>query len=307
MTSNQVVIEARDLVKTYDGRNVVDQINLQVREGECFGLLGPNGAGKTSTMRMMYCSSPVTAGELFVTGLNVKTHQRNIKSRIGVVPQEDGLDPDFTVYDNLYLFASYHNLDQALAKEKISQLLHFMRLEDYIDYEVEKLSGGLKRRLAIARSLLNDPLVMFLDEPTTGLDPQARFWIWEALTQMKKEGKSLVLSTHYMEEAEEICDRIAIMHEGRILMEGTPQELIHSTVGKDVVEFAIPQPDVQYFTRRFKDEYGYQVLNNRIRLFIREGQDPRKAMELVDSQNIVIRKATLGDVFLKTAGIELKE
>lgn len=301
------VIEARNVVKSYGDRVVVDQINMQIREGECFGILGPNGAGKTSFMRMLYCASPVSSGELFVLGLNVKTHQSRIKSRIGVVSQEDGLDPDFTVYDNLYLYSVYHNIAPAVAREKIAVLLHLMRLDEFANYEVEKLSGGMKRRLAIARALINDPQVLFLDEPTTGLDPQARYWIWEALSRMKREGKTLILTTHYMEEAEQMCDRIAIMHEGKLLAEGEPQQLVSQMVGREVVEFAITPTEIAYFTRRFRDEYKFQVLSDRIRLFVGEGQDSRRALELIDSPNIQIRKAGLGDVFLKISGTELRE
>lgn len=307
MAEARVVIEARNLVKKYGDRAVVDHVHLAIREGECFGILGPNGAGKSSAMRMMYCSSPLSAGDLFVLGMNVKMHQRKIKSHIGVVPQDDGLDPDFSTQDNLVLFAKYHNVPADIAKDRIAQLMHFMRLEDHADMPVDKLSGGLKRRLAIARALINDPKILFLDEPTTGLDPQMRLFIWDALGQMKAQGKSLVLTTHYMEEAEQMCDRVAIMDHGKILVEGSPKDLIQQMVGTEVLEFAVAPSDVQYFVGRFSGKYDYQILNSRLRLFIRENQDSREALNQVQSETLSMRKASLGDVFLKLSGHELRD
>lgn len=301
-----VVIEARNLVKEYDRKAVVDGLNIQINEGECFGILGPNGAGKTSTMRMMYCSSPVTSGELFVLGLNVKTNARKIKARIGVVPQEDGLDPDFSVLDNLLIFSRYFNIPQRRARTQARELLRFMHLEEYDGRQVETLSGGMKRRLTIARALLSDPQILFLDEPTTGLDPQARFWIWEAMADLKRQGKSLVLTTHYMEEAERICDRIVLIDKGKVLCEGSPAELIHQHIGNEVVEFRLKLDEMEYYLRRIKEKFEYQIMNNRVRIFVKSGQDSRRAIDSIDSDNILVRKASLDDVFLRLAGYELR-
>ena len=300
-----VVIEARNLVKTYEGKSVVDGLDLQVNEGECFGIIGPSGAGKSSTMKMMYCSSPVTSGELFVMGLNVKTNSRKIKSKIGVVPQEDGLDPDFSVLDNLLVYSRYFNIPLRRARTQAREFLRFMHLEEYDGRQVETLSGGMKRRLTIARALLSDPKVLFLDEPTTGLDSQTRFWIWEALAELKSKGKSLVITSDYMEEAERICDRIVLMDKGKILCEGAPAALISEYIGNEVVEFRLKLDELEYYIRKVKEKFDYQVMNNKVRLFVKDGQDGRSAIDQIESDNILVRKASLDDVFLRLAGYEL--
>ena len=303
----KTLIEARNLVKKYDNKVVVDGIHFEVKEGECFGILGPNGAGKTSTMKMAYGSTRVDEGELFVLGLNIKDHSKKIKKEIGVVSQEDGLDPDFTVLENLQVYSKYFGLPSQMASRKAKELLRSMLLEDYMNMSCDSLSGGLKRRLVIARALINDPKVIFLDEPTTGLDPQARVWIWEALSKLKKKGLSLVLTTHYMEEAEYLCDRIVIMDEGRFIAEGAPKQLILEEVGVEVVEFvAESADDMAYYIKKIEDQYSHQVLNNKVKLFISPDQSGRKAMDLVSSHNMQIRKATLDDVFLKLTGYEMR-
>ncbi len=306
--SSDIVIEAKGLVKKYDEKKVVDNIHFLIKKGECFGVLGPNGAGKTSTMKMMYCSAEITQGELFVAGYNVKNNSREIKARIGVVPQEDGLDPDFTVLDNLLVYSGYHGLKKHVAKEKSLELLRFVRLEEYADRHVETLSGGMKRRLVIARSLLNKPEVLFLDEPTTGLDPQARVWIWDFLSSLKKEGVTLVLTTHYMEEAEYLCDSLAIMDHGKILTTGTPKDLITNNIGNEVVEFEVKASDISYYTNRVHTAgYDYQAIKNRICVFVKEGQEGRQVMDLISSPSVTVRKPGLNDVFLKLAGYELRD
>lgn len=305
MKKQQTMVEARSLVKNFGEKNVVDGIHFEIRRGECFGILGPNGAGKTSTLKMMYGLSKVTSGELFVLGLNVQTNIEQVKSKIGVVPQEDGLDTDFTVIDNLVMFGHYFGVPKAKALTRGRELLRFMHLEDFEERAVETLSGGMKRRLAIARALVSNPEILFLDEPTTGLDPQARFWIWEALADMKKDGQTLVLTTHYMEEAESICDRLIILNEGRILCEGKPQELIQAHIGQDVVEFRVENHEITYNTQRIGTSFEYQILNNRFRLFVPVGKDSRDAMKLATGTDIVVRRASLNDVFLKLAGYEL--
>ncbi|MBK9293557.1 MAG: ATP-binding cassette domain-containing protein [Oligoflexia bacterium] len=305
--TEQIVAEGKGLVKKYGDKAVVNAINFQIKKGECYGLLGPNGAGKTSTMKMMYCLSPVTAGNLHVLGLDVTKSAYQIKKRIGVVPQEDGLDPDFTVLENLLIYASYFNLPKAEAEKRAKELLRFMKIDEKSSSSVEQLSGGMKRRLAIARGMINNPEMLFLDEPTTGLDPQARHLIWDNLRELKKRGLSMVLTTHYMEEAEQICDRLAIMDHGKFLCEGRPTDLIVQYIGHEVVDFICQDADKKYVIEKIKDKYDYQVIRNRFHLFIKKGQDGRQALTVVPSDDVTVRKATLEDVFLKVAGHELRD
>ena len=305
--SQKIAVELKDLKKKYDETYVVNGINLEIPKGECFGLLGPNGAGKSSTMKMMYCSALVTSGELYILGMNVKKNFREIKSRIGVVPQEDGLDPDFSVIENLIVYAGYHEIDKQTAIEKAQSLLRTMKLEDYADRSVETLSGGMKRRLAISRGLINSPELLFLDEPTTGLDPQARAWIWDFIKQMKQENSTVVLTTHYMEEAEKLCDRVAIMDEGKILSIGKPSDLILEHIGIEVVEFETNPVDLNYYLGRLREGgYSYQVVHDSVMVMINPLQEGRKAIELIASDRIFIRRPTLNDVFLKLAGHHLR-
>ncbi len=306
--STNVAIEIKDLTKVYDDKVAVDGINLEIYKGECFGLLGPNGAGKSTTMKMMYCSALVTSGELYVLGLNAKKNYREIKSRIGVVPQEDGLDVDFTVLENLQVYATYHNIPKAEADLRSQALLRLMKLEEYQDRSVETLSGGMKRRLAIARGLINSPEVVFLDEPTTGLDPQARIWIWDFFKHLKSEKNTIVLTTHYMEEAEQMCDRVAIIDNGKILTIGKPSDLIRELIGKEVVEFDTNPVDLNYYLGRLRAEgYSYQVIKDTVSVLIKENQEGRKVVDLIASDKIYIRKPTLNDVFLKLAGHQLRD
>lgn len=305
--SKQIVIEAKDLVKTYGEKAVVDRLNIEIERGECFGLLGPNGAGKSSSMKMMYCTSLVSSGELYVLGLNVKKNYREIKARIGVVPQEDGLDPDFTVIENLLVFASYFEIEKKEAEVRAQTLLRLMKLEEYQDRPVETLSGGMKRRLAIARGLINNPELLFLDEPTTGLDPQVRIWVWDLFRQLKTEKTTIVLTTHYMEEAEAMCDRVAILDRGAVLALGKPRDLIAEHIGKEIVEFETNPVDLGYFLNRLREGgYTYQVIKNRVAVLIQEHQEGRKVLDLVPTDNITLRRPTLNDVFLKLSGHELR-
>lgn len=306
--SLQIAIEMKELTKRYDEKIAVDGVSLEIQKGECFGLLGPNGAGKSTTMKMMYCSALVTSGELYILGLNVKKNFREIKNRIGVVPQEDGLDPDFSVLENLLVYASYYNIPGAEAESRAHALMRLMKLEEYQDRSIETLSGGMRRRLAIARGMINNPELLFLDEPTTGLDPQARVWLWDFFRQMKLEKSTLVLTTHYMEEAETICDRVAIMDEGKILTVGTPRDLIAEQIGKEVVEFETNPVDLNYYLGRLREAgYAYQVIKNTVQVLIKEHQEGRHAISLFASPKISLRKPTLNDVFLKLAGHELRD
>lgn len=222
----EFVIEASHLIKEYGSLIAVNGISFQVRRGECFGFLGPNGAGKTTTMRMIYGFSPMTSGELTVLGHSVQNNLRQIKKKIGVAPQEMSLDPDLTVIQNLLIFAKYFDLPKGEAIERAFRLLHFFHLEEKKGDKIDQISGGMKRRLLIARALINQPEILILDEPTTGLDPQTRHVMWDRVSSLREEGVTTVLTTHYMEEAEALCDRIVIIDFGKIVEEGRPGELV---------------------------------------------------------------------------------
>jgi lipooligosaccharide transport system ATP-binding protein len=230
------IIRARGLTKRFGDLVAVDGIDFSVAEGECFGLLGPNGAGKTSTIRMITCVSPLTAGELSVDGMSVTEKPREIKAVLGVVPQEENLDPDLTVWQNLVVYSRYFDIPKAEAHKRAQEVLDLFQLAERRTEIVDNLSGGMKRRLIIARALINQPRILVLDEPTTGLDPQARHLVWQKLRLLKAQGITMLLTTHYMEEAAHLCDRLVVTHLGRILAEGTPAELIDRHVGRQVLE-----------------------------------------------------------------------
>ncbi|WP_047866495.1 ABC transporter ATP-binding protein [Rubrobacter aplysinae] len=230
-------MEARGLKKSYEGFEAVRGVDFEVYEGECFGFLGPNGAGKTSTMKMIYNAAVPSGGELDVVGLDVGREARRVKQRIGVVPQENNPDEDLTVRENLVVYGRYFGLGRKEISNRADEMLEFVQLSEKSGDRVEQLSGGMKRRLLIARSLMNDPDLVVLDEPTTGLDPQARHLVWEKLRELKRRGKTLILTTHYMDEAAQLCDRLVIMEGGRIISSGSPQTLIKENVSPEVVEF----------------------------------------------------------------------
>src|SRR4030095_15174074 len=233
-------IHARGLTKRFEKFTAVDGIDFDVWPGETFGFLGPNGAGKTSTMRMIGCTSPATAGELRIMGMNPGTHAGQIKARLGVVPQQDNLDIELTLRENLLMYARYFDVPRSTAVKRTEELLQFVQLSERAGSQVETLSGGLKRRLTIARALVNEPDIVLLDEPTTGLDPQARHVIWERLYQLKRRGATLLLTTHYMDEAEQLCDRLVVMDKGKIVAEGSPRELIERYSTREVLELRFP-------------------------------------------------------------------
>ncbi|MZP31199.1 ATP-binding cassette domain-containing protein [Heliobacterium undosum] len=236
----KAIIEAKNLVKRYGDFTAVNGVSFCIREGECFGFLGPNGAGKSTTMRMLYGLSRVDAGELILMGEKVTLTPPSLKAHLGIVPQEDNLDPDLTVRENLLVHASFYGISATQAAARTEELLNFMALEEKADADVESLSGGLKRRLVIARALVNDPKIVVLDEPTTGLDPAARHLVWQKLRQLKERGITLLLTTHYMEEASQLCDRLVIISEGRILAEGAPDWLVQTFIPPEVIQVNIP-------------------------------------------------------------------
>jgi lipooligosaccharide transport system ATP-binding protein len=305
---NDVIIEARGLFKEYNSHRAVNGIDFSVLKGECYGFLGPNGAGKTTTMSMIICYSPITRGTISVFGLDVSRYPRRIKQKIGVIPQETNLDPDLTVYENLIVYARYFGVPKKVAKNRADELLNFVQLSDRREEVILKLSGGMKRRLLIARALINKPELIILDEPTTGLDPQARHLIWQKLRGLKDRGTTMLLSTHYMEEAAQLCDRLAIMDQGNIVAEGPPHELINKFVGTGVIEIRSDDEESDHILDNLKEyEFSFERAADTLYLYSREcGTLVRRIKDIRDKQ-VVCRPATLEDVFLKLTGRDLKE
>ncbi|MCT8336558.1 ATP-binding cassette domain-containing protein [Methanoculleus sp. Afa-1] len=293
-------------MKRFGDLVAVDRIAFRVREGEVFGFLGPNGAGKTTAMKMIQCISPKSGGTLEVFGMDVDTQARRIKSRLGVVPQENNLDPDFSAYRNLLIYARYFGIPKREAEKRAGELLAFMQLEEKRDVLVDNLSGGMKRRLIIARALVNEPELLILDEPTIGLDPQARHLIWEKLRSLQAEGNTLVLTTHYLDEAERLCDRLVIMDHGRILIEGAPADLIREHAGSNVVEVERTEKAVARL-----EELGvnYDLAGDVLQVFTdRPNEIAQELLEVCRHEAAVtVRPATLEDVFLRMAGRRLRE
>src|SRR6266478_200075 len=240
VSDSEVLVRARGLTKRFGDFTAVDGIDFDLYRGEAFGFLGPNGAGKSSTMRMIGCVSPPSGGELSILGLDPVADGPVIRARLGVVPQEDTLDLELTVRENLLIYGRYFGLRRDVIRERTAKLLDFVQLTERADDEVEPLSGGMKRRLTIARSLISEPEILLLDEPTTGLDPQARHVVWDRLYRLKQQGVTLVLTTHYMDEAEQLCDRLVVMDKGRIAAEGSPRELIDRYSSREVLELRFP-------------------------------------------------------------------
>jgi lipooligosaccharide transport system ATP-binding protein len=300
------VVVAEKLVKNYDEFRAVDSIGFSIHQGECFGFLGPNGAGKSTTMRMIHCASPLTSGKLLVLDMDVEVDPRGIKALIGVAPQENNLDPDFTVIKNLTSYARYFNMDKALALKRSEELLKFMQLTEKRDVMVTELSGGMKRRLIIARALINEPRILILDEPTTGLDPQARHLIWERIRELKRKGVTVILTTHYMDEAEKLCDRLVIMDKGKIVVEGTPRKLIEERIGAEVVEIDEPGPEVEAFVK--ERGLDFERTADRLLIYSRCCEDLLGELRTkFQLESVIIRRASLEDVFLRLTGRRLVE
>src|SRR5437870_9907222 len=299
------LVRARTLTKRFGSFTAVDGIDFDVRPAEAFGFLGPNGAGKTSTMRMIACASPVTEGELSVIGMNPATQAREIKARLGVVPQTDNLDTELTVRENLEMYARYFDIPGSVARSRADELLEFVQLAERAKDQVEPLSGGMKRRLTIARSLINEPDIVLLDEPTTGLDPQARHLVWERLFRLKQRGVTLVLTTHYMDEAEQLCDRLVVMDHGKIVAEGSPRELIERYSTREVVELRFPLDDMETAAGKL-DGVGQRVetLPDRILVYADDGDQAAAAVHdrALLPTSVLVRRSTLEDVFLYLTG-----
>jgi lipooligosaccharide transport system ATP-binding protein len=302
------LIYARGLTKTFGKLQAVDAIDFSVSRGEAFGFLGPNGAGKSSTMRMIAAVSPRTGGDLRVLGLDPDRDGPAIRRRLGVVPQEDNLDLELTVRENLYVYGRYFDLPRQELRERIDLLLDFAQLGERADDRVDPLSGGMKRRLTIARSLVNEPEVLLLDEPTTGLDPQARHALWDRLYRLKAEGVTLVLTTHYMDEAEQLCDRLVIMDGGRIAAEGSPRQLIDRYCTREVVELRFGPSESDRMAGKLSGIADrIEALPDRLLLYTNEGDQAVAAVHArnLEPMSILVRRGTLEDVFLRLTGRHL--
>lgn len=309
MDTNKDIVYLQGLTKYYDGQCVVNDVTLRVKQGEYFGLLGPNGAGKTTILRMLLGMTPHDAGELRVLDYPIPEQARLMRCNIGVVPQMDNLDPDFTVLENLRTYASYFGLtsDSEGMAQRIDELLEFANLSGKAQAKIESLSGGMKRRLTLARALVNDPKLLILDEPTTGLDPQARQLIWQRLRELKKAGRTLILTTHYMEEAQRLCDRLVIMDHGKIIDEGSPAELIEKHIEPHVIE--VFGSGLDKWLNECTIESSARVERLGESAFIYTADEELLVSELCQKEELQFlhRRANLEDVFLKLTGRELRE
>lgn len=304
------VITAQNLVKRYNEKTAVNGINFFVRHKECFGILGPNGAGKTSTVKMVYCFSPVSEGSLFVLGMDVMSKPREIKKKLGVVAQDDNLDTDLTVLENLLVYGSFFNIPSRQVAAASMEILDFFALGEYAKEKVDKLSGGMKRRLTIARGLINSPEILILDEPTTGLDPHARHMLWQKLRSLKERGVTLLLTTHYMDEAEHLCDRLIIMDEGSILEEGRPADLVAKHIGEQVVEIGLGDAAADDILKAGGGLVrGWQNVEDMMFVYTADGQALMEALRPFSGgfSRLMLRGANLEDVFLKLTGRGLVE
>ena len=302
----EVLVKAENLSKKFGDLVAVDSINFEILKGESFGFLGPNGAGKTTIMRMIQNVSPLTSGKLTLIGMDVTERNREIKALIGVAPQDDNLDPDFTVFQNLTVYARYYDIPKEKAKAKAEELLKFMQLEKKRDTIITTLSGGMRRRLILARALMNEPQILILDEPTTGLDPQARHLIWTKIRNLQKQKVTVILTTHYMDEAAQLCDRIMIMDYGKIIEKGKPADMVKKHVGEEVLEVLFSEEAMTCLKQNFPDA-RIDVVGDKIQVFAHK---PRgvlaKVLEEASFKGALIRNSNLEDVFLKLAGRSLR-
>jgi len=303
---NSPVIKVENLSKRFGAFTAVDGVSFHVRPGECFGILGPNGAGKTSTIKMIYGFSPITEGGLQVFGMDIRRKWRSIRARIGVCHQENSLDPELSVLENLIVYARFFDMDRAVARSRALELLELIALDQRRDSPVSELSGGMMRRLVLARALINRPDILILDEPTTGLDPQSRHQIWERLENLRAEGISILLTTHYMDEAERLCDRLIIMDHGKILVEGAPGDLIRQYAGSNIIEFSNPAEEARAYLK--ENRIACEDLGSRIITYFETRDDQyRTVRDEFCKEGCIIRLATLEDVFLKLTGRALRD
>jgi lipooligosaccharide transport system ATP-binding protein len=307
----EILIKASGLTKRFGEFTAVDGIDFELRRGEAFGFLGPNGAGKSSTMRMIGCVSPPSGGELRILGMDPVRQGPAIRARLGVVPQEDALDVELSVRENLLIYGRYFGLPRSVIAERTARLLDFVQLTDRAGSQVEPLSGGMKRRLTIARSLINEPEILLLDEPTTGLDPQARHVVWDRLFRLKQQGVTLVLTTHYMDEAEQLCDRLVVMDSGKIAAEGSPRELIETYSTPEVLELRFDIAEHDQAAEKVADAPSerIEVLADRILLYVPDGDAALAAVRGLGLEPLtsLVRRSTLEDVFLRLTGRRLED
>lgn len=306
--SEEMMIEAKGLTKTYGDFVAVDGIDFYVKKGEAFGLLGPNGAGKSTTMKMIASTSARTSGELTILGKDPNLQGPEIRAHLGVVPQQDNLDRELKAWENLKLYGRFFGLKGKWLDNKVNELLEFAQLEDKRNSKTEELSGGMKRRLTIARGLVNEPEILMLDEPTTGLDPQARHILWDRLFRLKEVGVTLVITTHYMDEAEQLCDRLVVMDKGKIMAEGSPAELIKKYSSKEVLEVRFGSENNKTVARKLEGVGDrLEVLPDRILVYTSNGE---KALEAITRKGLhpitsLVRRSSLEDVFLRLTGRSL--
>jgi len=303
----EVLVKAENLTKKFGDLVAVDSVSFEIFKGESFGFLGPNGAGKTTIMRMIQSVSPLSDGRLELAGMDVTEQSREIKALIGVAPQDDNLDPDFTVFQNLIVYARYFDIPKEKAKTKAEELLKFMQLEEKRDTIITALSGGMRRRLILARALMNEPKILVLDEPTTGLDPQARHLIWNKIRSLQKQKVTVILTTHYMDEAAQLCDRIIIMDHGKIIEKGSPADMVKKHLGEEVLEALYSEESMTCLKQNFPDA-RIDIVGDKIQVFANK---PRgvitKVLEEASFKGGVIRDSNLEDVFLKLAGRSLRD
>jgi lipooligosaccharide transport system ATP-binding protein len=301
----EALIHARGLIKRFGDFTAVAGIDVDVRRGEAFGFLGPNGAGKSSTMRMIGCVSPPSEGVLEILGLDPRRDGPRIRAKLGVCPQLDNLDIELTVRENLTTYARFFGIARKVARRRADELLEFVQLSERADSKVEPLSGGMKRRLTIARALVNEPEIVLLDEPTTGLDPQARHLVWERLFRLKQQGVTLVLTTHYMDEAEQLCDRLVVMDAGRIVAEGSPRELIERYSTREVVELRFASESQEAYAEKLQSlAERVEVLPDRILLYVPDGDAAVAEVQRgsLSPASVLVRRSSLEDVFLHLTG-----
>ncbi len=304
----QPAVRAEKIVKRFGEHIAVHEINFEVREQKCYGLLGPNGAGKTTTLRMVHCFYPLTSGEISVFGLDVKKDCRKIKEFIGVVPQENNLDEMLTVFENLIVYARYFSIPRKIARERADELLSFMQLEERRDSRIRELSAGMKRRLIIARALINNPRIVILDEPTTGLDPQARHLTWQRLRELKRNGVTMLLTTHYMEEASQLCDNVAIIDQGSILVEGNPADLVRERVGNEVLEIQLDNHDSSNLIPYLQEQnIKFEAAADKVYIYCDNGKTYMESLWNKGYRHLLHRPATLEDLFLKLTGRRLRK
>ncbi|MBE3065870.1 MAG: ATP-binding cassette domain-containing protein [Chloroflexi bacterium] len=301
-----MVVTAESLHKRYRELVAVEALDFEVQKGHCYGLVGPNGAGKTTTMKMVYCIVNPTSGTLRVFGLDVTQNPRQIKARLGVVPQENNLDPDLSVSQNLLTHASYFGLPRDIARARSDELLHFMHLSDRARSRVPDISGGMKRRLVLARSLINNPDLLILDEPTTGLDPQGRHLIWDRLLELKERGITLLLTTHYMDEAQKLCDEVLIMDDARAVDVGSPNQLIRNHVPPYVLELRVDRQLTTKIQTRFQ-HFEHQVSGQNLYFYGAAADEFDQILAAYPQTEHILRPASLEDVFLKLTGREIHQ